>query len=166
MTGRRRGPARLRTPGRALTVLTVASTAVLLAAACTPGAKKNDVAPAGQDASGTVEFWHPFTDRESDAVDAIVKDFQASHPKIKVTVKGGQDDDKMTQAIGAGQGPDVGLSYSTDIVGKFCASGAWQDLAPYVSRDHLDLNNIPGPVREYTEYQGKRCTMPFLADAY
>src|SRR5207249_1011592 len=105
MTGRRRGSARLRTPGRALTVLTVASTAVLLAAACTPGAKKKDVAPAGQDASGTVEFWHPFTDRESDAVDAIVKDFQASHPKIKVTVKGGQDDDKMTQAIGAGQGP-------------------------------------------------------------
>jgi multiple sugar transport system substrate-binding protein len=166
MTGRRRGPARLRTPGRALTVLTVASTAVLLAAACTPGAKKKDVAPAGQDASGTVEFWHPFTDRESDAVDAIVKDFQASHPKIKVTVKGGQDDDKMTQAIGAGQGPDVGLSYSTDIVGKFCSSGAWIDLNQYISRDKVDLSKFPSTVKQYTEFQGKRCSMPALADAY
>jgi multiple sugar transport system substrate-binding protein len=166
MTGRRRGSARPRTPGRALTVLAVATTAALLAAGCTPGSKKQDVAPAGSEASGTVEFWHPFTDRESDAVDAIVKDFQASHPKIKVTVKSGQDDDKMTQAIGAGNGPDVGLSYSTDIVGKFCSSGAWIDLNPYIKRDKLDLGRFPATVKQYTEYQGKRCSMPALADAY
>jgi len=29
-------------------------------------------------------------------------------------------ENKVTQAIGAGNGPDIGLSYSTDIVGKFC----------------------------------------------
>jgi multiple sugar transport system substrate-binding protein len=166
MTGRRRGFARLRTPGRALTVLTVASTAALLAAACTPAAKKKDAAPAGQEASGAVEFWHPFTDREGDAMGAIIKDFQASHPKIQVTVKGGQDDSKMTQAIGAGTGPDVGLSFSTDIVGKFCSSGAWIDLNQYINRDKLDLSKYPAAVKQYTEFQGKRCSMPVLADAY
>src|SRR5215813_11396165 len=38
--------------------------------------------------------------------------------------------------------------------------------APYISRDKIILNDIPTPVRNYTAYQGKRCTMPFLADAY
>ncbi len=60
----------------------------------------------------------------------------------------------------------MGLSYSTDIVGKFCKSGAWQDLSQYIYRDKIDMNNIPGPVRNYTSYAGKQCTMPFLNDAY
>jgi multiple sugar transport system substrate-binding protein len=157
---------RVRTPGRALSVLTAASTAALLAAACTPAPEHKGLAPAGTEASGTVEFWHPFTDRENDAMDAVISDFKAAHPKIKVTVKGGQDDAKMTQAIGAGTGPDVGLSYSTDIVGKFCSSGAWIDLNPYLTRDKIDLDKFAGPVKQYTEFQGKRCSMPVLADAY
>jgi multiple sugar transport system substrate-binding protein len=72
----------------------------------------------------------------------------------------------MTQAIGAGQGPDVGLSYSTDIVGKFCSSGAWLDLGQYIARDKVSLDQFPATVRQYTEYKGKRCSMPVLADAY
>jgi multiple sugar transport system substrate-binding protein len=147
-------------------VLTVAATAALLAAACTPGANKGDIAKAGTEASGTVELWHFFTDREAAAIDGVIKDFQASHPKIKVTVKSGQDDAKVTQAIGAGQGPDIGLSYSTDIVGKFCSSGAWVDLNQYIKRDNVDLAKLNATTRQYTEFQGKRCAMPFLADAY
>ena len=72
----------------------------------------------------------------------------------------------MIQAIGAGTGPDVGLSYSTDIVGKFCSTGAWLDLKPYIDRDKIDLNQFPDTVRSYTEYRDKRCSMPFLADTY
>jgi multiple sugar transport system substrate-binding protein len=140
--------------------------AVALAAGCTPSPKTEPIASPGVTASGTIEFWHFFTDREAAAIKGVVDDFEAKFPQIKVVVKSGQDDDKMTQAISAGKGPDVGLSYSTDIVGKFCSTGAWRDLATYVQRDNLDLNIIPGPVRQYTEFQGKRCTMPFLADAY
>src|SRR5262245_10629641 len=72
----------------------------------------------------------------------------------------------MLQAIGSGQGPDVGLSYSTDIVGKFCHTGAWVDLAPYIARDHIDLAKFPETVRSYTQYRDQRCAMPFLADTY
>jgi multiple sugar transport system substrate-binding protein len=151
---------------RGLIAVAGLAAAALVAAGCTPSGKQQKVADPGASASGTIEFWHFFTDREAAAIDGVVKDFEAKYPNIKVTVKSGQDDDKMTQAIGAGKGPDVGLSFSTDIVGKFCSSGAWQDLTPYVNRDKIDLNNIPAPVRTYTEYQGKRCTMPFLADAY
>jgi multiple sugar transport system substrate-binding protein len=144
-----------------------AGVALLAAAACTPSTSASKpIASPGVEASGTITFWHFFTDRESAAIQGVVNDFQASHPKIKVIVKDGQDDDKMTTAIAAGGGPDVGLSYSTDIVGKFCQSGAWQDLTSYLKRDKIDLSQIPSPVLNYTQYNGKRCTMPFLNDAY
>ncbi|GAB2582777.1 sugar ABC transporter substrate-binding protein [Paractinoplanes abujensis] len=137
-----------------------------LAAACTPAPKETKIADPGTEVAGTVELWHFFTEREAAAIDQVVKDFEADHPKIKVTIKAGQDDSKVTQAIGAGNGPDVGLSYSTDIVGKFCSSGAWIDLKQYLDRDKVDLNQLNATTRSYTEYQGKRCAMPFLADAY
>ncbi|GAB1643445.1 ABC transporter substrate-binding protein [Krasilnikovia sp. MM14-A1259] len=148
---------------RALFALTAA---VTLTAGCTPAPPENKIADPGTEVSGTVELWHFFTEREAAAIDAVVKDFEAGHPKIKVTVKSGQDDSKVTQAIGAGNGPDIGLSYSTDIVGKFCASGAWVDLTPYLKRDNVDLSGLNPTTRQYTEYGGKRCAMPFLADAY
>jgi multiple sugar transport system substrate-binding protein len=166
MTGRRRGFARPRTARRALAALTAGTMAVLIVAACTPGTKSDEIAKAGTEASGKITFWHFFTEREAASIDAAVKDFQSSHPKIKVEVKSGQDDSKVTQAISGGKGPDVGLSYSTDIVGKFCSSGAWRDLAPYISRDKVDLDKLNARTKEYTEFAGKRCSMPFLADAY
>src|SRR3954471_20201293 len=141
-------------------------TAALLAAACTPAPKENKIADPGTQVSGTVELWHFFTDREAAAIDSVIKDFTETHPNIKVTVKSGQDDTKVTQAIGAGNGPDIGLSYSTDIVGKFCSSGAWVDLKQYIDRDKVDVNRLNATTRQYTEYDGKRCAMPFLADAY
>ncbi|HEY3009408.1 MAG TPA: ABC transporter substrate-binding protein [Micromonosporaceae bacterium] len=149
-------------------ILLVASlfAATMAAGACTPARKAEPVATPGVEPTGTVEFWHFFTDREAKAIDEIVADFRVKYPKVTVVVKSGQDDTKMLQAIGAGQGPDVGLSYSTDIVGKFCATSAWQDLAPYIARDKVDLNKLPQTVRSYTEYRGKRCAMPVLADAY
>jgi multiple sugar transport system substrate-binding protein len=140
--------------------------AALLAAACTPAPKQNKVADPGTQVSGTVELWHFFTEREANAIESVVKDFEPTHPNITVTIKSGQDDSKVTQAIGAGKGPDVGLSYSTDIVGKFCSSGAWVDLTPYITRDNVDLNKLNATTRQYTEFEGKRCAMPFLADAY
>ena len=153
-------------PRRPMTML--AAAAVLLAgAACTPGTNQNtEAAPVAQEASGTVEFWHPFTEREAKAVEDVLKDFGAKYPKIQVKITSGQDDPKMLQAISAGKGPDVGLSYSTDIVGKFCSSGAWRDLSSYLNRDRVDLGQFPDTVRSYTEYKGKRCAMPVLADTY
>src|SRR3982751_1224535 len=151
---------------RILAALFALGSAVLLTTACTPAPKENKIADPGTQVSGTVELWHFFTEREAQAIDTVVKDFEATHPNIKCTIKPGEDDSKVTQAIGAGNGPDIGLSYSTDIVGKFCSSGAWVDLAPYVKRDNIDLGQLNATTRQYTEFDGKRCAMPFLADAY
>ena len=82
--------------------------------------------PKASKPTGQITFWHFFTDREAEAIQSVVKDFEAANPGVTVVVKGGQDDEKMRQAISAGKGPDVGLSYSTDIVGNFCSTGAWR----------------------------------------
>jgi len=140
--------------------------AVALAAGCTPGSNAPTPGASGVEPTGTIEFWHFFTDREAEEIAKVIDDFEAKYPKVHVVVKDGQDDTKMLQAIGAGEGPDVGLSYSTDIVGKFCSSGAWIDLNAYLERDDVDLSQFPDSVRSYTEYRGKRCSMPFLTDTY
>jgi multiple sugar transport system substrate-binding protein len=146
--------------------IVVAAAAALAAAGCTPSAPEKPAASPTAEPSGTVELWHFFTDREAKAIDTVIADFKAKYPKITVVVKSGQDDTKMLQAIGAGKGPDVGLSYSTDASGQLCNSGAWVDLKQYIDRDKVDVNQFPETVRNYTEFEGKRCAMPFLADTY
>jgi len=139
----------------------------LLIAGCSGSSTDADQQPVPSGpATGTVEFWHFFTDREAKAFQTVVDDFEATHPQIKVVVKSGQDDTKATQAIAAGKGPDLDLSYSTDITGKFCSSGAFRDLSGYITRDKVDLTQFPQTVKDYTEYNGKRCAMPLLSDTY
>ena len=138
----------------------------LLVTACSGGSTGAEQPVPSGPATGTVEFWHFFADREAKALQSVVDDFQTSHPQIKVVVKSGQDDTKATQAISAGKGPDLDLSYSTDITGKFCSSGAFRDLSGYIARDKVDMAQFPQTVKDYTEFQGKRCAMPLLSDTY
>jgi multiple sugar transport system substrate-binding protein len=116
--------------------------------------------------SGTVSLWHFFTDREATVIQSVVDDFESANPDVTVEVHSGQDDEKLTKAIAAGQNVDVGISYSTDIVGTFCSSGAFIDLKPYITRDKIDLDKISAMPRSYTEFDGTRCAMPMLADDY
>ena len=143
--------------------------AALATSACTAGTETADeqpLPPKKTEAKGSVTLWHFFSGREADAIQSVIDDFEDKFPKITVEVRKEQDDEKMRQAISAGQGPDVGVSYSTAIVGSFCSTGAFRDLTPYIDRDGVDLNILPQTVRDYTEFDGVRCAMPMLADAY
>ncbi|MEZ5191086.1 MAG: extracellular solute-binding protein [Schumannella sp.] len=143
-----------------------AAAAVTLLAACS-GPSNQDVAPtAPEHLEGTVSLWHFFSDREADVIQSVVDDFEAANPDVTVDVHSGQDDEKLQKAIAAGNNVDVGISYSTDIVGAFCSSGAFRDLGPYIERDGVDLGQFSDTVRSYTEYDGTRCALPVLADVY
>ena len=50
--------------------------ALLLTTACTPAPKETKIAAPGASVSGTVELWHFFTEREAQAIDSVVKDFE------------------------------------------------------------------------------------------
>jgi multiple sugar transport system substrate-binding protein len=149
------------------TTIAVAALSLGLAG-CTAGETQGQAAPAekGAKAEGTVALWHFFSGREADAIQGVIDDFEKKFPDIHVEVRAEQDDEKMRQAIAAGKGPDVGVSYSTAIVGSFCSTGAFQDLQPWMERDGVSEDVFPELVRDYTEFDGTRCAMPMLADAY
>ena len=145
--------------------------ALLLAAGCTAGGEQ----PSGKQVKqqtedrtpATITFWHGFSaPREKQIVGAALAAFHQSHPWITVKPVGNIADDKIVSAIRSGNPPDVALSFTTDNVGKFCATGSWVDLNPYIKQDGTDVGAIPAAAQAYTSYQGKRCALPMLADAY
>ncbi|MEV6267950.1 ABC transporter substrate-binding protein [Kribbella sp. NPDC051936] len=141
----------------------------LLATACTG---TSNAPQADDDATKDVSitFWHGWSaPGEVAAIASDVKAFEAKHPNIHVKVVGNINDDKIKQALRAGgaNAPDVVSSFTTDNVGTFCASNVFADLKPFLDRSGIELDTtFPKPLQDYTQFQGKRCTLPFLNDAY
>ncbi|TCP55055.1 carbohydrate ABC transporter substrate-binding protein (CUT1 family) [Tamaricihabitans halophyticus] len=135
-------------------------------AACGGGPTEPATAEPPPNRPVTITVWSNFADRELEALREVMRRFDESQPNISVEVSGNQDDDKITQAIRGGIPPDVAISSASYHVGLYCSSGAWQDLGPYLERDEVDLSRIPQAVRNYTQYQGTRCSMPMLADTF
>jgi multiple sugar transport system substrate-binding protein len=115
----------------------------------------------------TITFWHGLSsDHEVAAIDAVLAKFHQKYPYITVQAVKAQTDDKVNQAIRGGTAPDVASSFNAGNVGGWCASGAFQDLTPDLTADHVDIAQIPQAVQSYTAFAGKRCTMPWLADTF
>ncbi|HEY8282140.1 MAG TPA: ABC transporter substrate-binding protein [Leifsonia sp.] len=129
------------------------------------GSSTSAAAPApAADQKVTLTVWSNFADRELKGLGAVMDEFHKAHPNITIKNVGSQDDDKITQSIRGGTPPDVAISFTTDNIGQFCSSGSFQNLAPYLSRDKVNLGNIPQATKDYTSYKGTRCAMPLLAD--
>lgn len=112
----------------------------------------------------TLTVWSDFADRELKGLGTVMDAFHKAHPNITIKNVGSQDDNKITQSIRGGTPPDVAISFTTDNIGQFCSSGSFQNLAPYISRDKVNLGNIPQATKDYSSYKGTRCAMPLLAD--
>lgn len=154
---------------RRLTAAAVAVAAIsVLATACT-GSTANTVAddPAKE---VTLNFWHGWSaPSEIKAIEDNIARFQKAHPNIKVNVTGNMTDDKINQALRAGgdKAPDVVSSFTTDSVGKFCNSGAFTDLNPFLKKSGVDKEKVfPKTLLQYTQFNGNQCTLPLLNDAY
>ncbi|WP_346012218.1 ABC transporter substrate-binding protein [Streptomyces sp. SID3343] len=160
-----------RTPrlGRKTATLACAATLALMASACAGGDGGGGTgAGDAPDKKVTITFWHGWSaESETNAVKDLVAKFNVTHPNIKVKIVSNVTDDKITQGIRSGKGPDVVSSFTTDNVGQFCSSGSWTDLAPWLTQSNIDVNTtFPKPVLDYTQFQGKRCSLPLLADSY
>jgi multiple sugar transport system substrate-binding protein len=148
----------------------IAATAAisLLASACT--GSSNNTATDNPNKDVTITFWHGWTAaNEVQAINANVKAFEKVHPNIHVKVQGNITDDKINQALRASgaNAPDVVSSFTTDNVGKFCSSHAFADLTPYLKKSGIDAaKTFPKPMLDYTQFQGTRCALPLLGDAY
>ncbi|MFJ8711956.1 ABC transporter substrate-binding protein [Streptomyces violaceus] len=155
-------------PRKAAFALAVSASLALLATACTG---QSDSA-ASDDASKdtTINFWHAWSaPAEVKAVKDLVTGFEKAHPNIHVNVVGNMTDDKMNQALrtGGDKAPDVISSFTTNSVGKFCSSGALVDLNPFFEKSGVDPEKtFPKAMNEYTQFDGNRCAVPLLGDAY
>ncbi|WNI15518.1 extracellular solute-binding protein [Actinacidiphila sp. ITFR-21] len=148
----------------------IAATAAisLLASACTGQSSNTASDDTAKDV--TVNFWHGWSaPNELQAINDNVALFEKAHPAIHVKVQGNITDDKINQALRSGgdKAPDVVSSFTTDNVGQFCSSGAMADLAPFLRKSGIDpAATFPKPMLEYTQFEGRRCTLPLLGDAY
>jgi multiple sugar transport system substrate-binding protein len=122
------------------------------------------VGAAGSSESVTLHVWLPFTARELGVMKRAIGEYDAKHPEVKVDVSGNIDTTKIVAAIRSGDAPDVAMDFESATIGTYCSSGAFVDLAPYLKRDHVDVRNFSAASRYYTQYKGKRCAMPLLAD--
>ena len=103
---------------------------------------------------------------ELKAFKSLVDEYNKSHPTTHVKVVGDINDTKIVAAIRSGTAPDIVSSFNSYNVGNYCGTGSWIDLTPYLKKDHVDVNGFPKATRYYTQYGGKRCALPLLADTY
>jgi len=140
----------------------------LLATACTGQSSSGATDDASKDT--TLTFWHAWSaPNEVKGVKALIAGFEKAHPNIHVNVVGNMTDDKINQALRAGgsKAPDVISSFTTNGVGTFCSSGALVDLNPLFEKSDIDpATTFPKAMGEYTQYDGNRCAVPLLGDAY
>jgi multiple sugar transport system substrate-binding protein len=147
---------------------------VLLGVACTAGGGTTQqssapptINPSVSHEPVTITMWSEWTSkRELKTFNQIFDGFQKQYPWITVKSVGGLTDDKILAAISGGNPPDAVLSFGLDNVAKFCISGAWSDLTPFIQQDNLDLSQFPDAVFKYTNYGNSQCAFPFLTDAY
>ncbi|NDK29113.1 ABC transporter substrate-binding protein [Streptomyces sp. TR1341] len=141
---------------------------MLLTAACTGQSGAGATDDPTKDT--TINFWHAWSaPNEVAAVKSLVAGFEKAHPNIHVHIVGNMTDDKINQALrtGGGDAPDVISSFTTNNVGKFCSSGALIDLNPFLKKAGIDpARTFPKAMNEYTQFDGDRCTVPLLGDAY
>ncbi|MCZ0989157.1 ABC transporter substrate-binding protein [Streptomyces diastatochromogenes] len=146
----------------------VTASLALLATACTGQSNSGATDDASKDT--TINFWHAWSaPNEVKAVKDLVAGFEKAHPNIHVNIVGNMTDDKINQALRSGgdQAPDVISSFTTNNVGKFCSSGALVDLNPFFKKSGIDPETtFPKPMNEYTQFDGNRCAVPLLGDAY
>jgi multiple sugar transport system substrate-binding protein len=110
-------------------------------------------------------YWSPGT-HELKSFKQLVAEYDQKHPEVELNVIGGIDDNKIVAGIRSGTAPDVVSSGNSYNVGNYCGTGGWIDLGPLMKRDHISANLFPKATQYYTQYGGKRCALPLLADTY
>jgi multiple sugar transport system substrate-binding protein len=149
------------------------ATAALLVAALTLAAgvvgtarSTARAAPSTKQAPVNLTLWVGWSARELNVFKKVVAEFDKTRPNITVKVVGGINDYKIIAAMRGGNAPDVVSSFTSSNVGNFCASGAWIDLGPFLQRAKIPLSTFTPATKYYTQYKGKRCALPVLADTF
>jgi multiple sugar transport system substrate-binding protein len=154
---------------RVTTIVVLLAAVALVLSAVVAGTTRNSAQARSTAANGPTKLtvwvgWSAGTELIS--FKKLVKEYDQKHSDVELSVVGGINDDKIIAALRAGNAPDVVSSFQSLNVGIYCPSGGWIDLDPYLKKDHINTNIFPAAPRYYTQYKGKRCALPLLADSY
>ena len=110
--------------------------------------------------------WVGWSARELSAFRKLAAEYQKANPSVALNVVGSINDDKIVAAIRAGTAPDVVSSFNSYDVGVYCGTGGWIDLSSLMKGSGITTSMFPATTNYYTQYGGKKCALPLLADAY
>ena len=123
-------------------------------------------ATAKKSAPTKLTVWVGWSARELSVFKKVAAEYDKSHPNVTVDVLGSINDDKIVAAIRAGNAPDVASSFNSYDVGIYCGTGGWIDLSSKLKSAGIPLSTFPAATNYYTQFGGKKCALPLLADDY
>ncbi|HEY0827490.1 MAG TPA: sugar ABC transporter substrate-binding protein [Bacilli bacterium] len=107
-------------------------------------------------------FWDFHSDAELKFFEDLVKEYNATHENVEITISTSAQNDytttKLPTAFATGSGPDLFFISPGDFV-KFAKSGTMLDLAPYFEEGVIE-DFLPAAIDAVT-YEGKIMAMPF-----
>lgn len=123
---------------------------------------------AGADGRVTVELWHGQTDTGRAAIEALVAEFNRTHPGIRVDPGGGVLADamlqKVTAALASGSYPDIAYVFGSDLA-SIARSPEVVDLTGTVAEGPTAWNRFWAPAREAVTVNGRVRAAPALLDS-
>lgn len=98
----------------------------------------------------------------------LVKEYNRTHPGIRVTLQTGVDAQKVGVELAAGTAPDVVMFYSADDVGQYAYQGGLLPLNSFIRGVHFDTSGlVRAAVKQgISPYDGKLYALSFLEDSY
>jgi multiple sugar transport system substrate-binding protein len=141
----------------------------LAMAACTAGGGSSNSSPPPKVSHKpvTLTVWSFFTGRELNQFTKVADGVKQVAPWITIQSVGGKQPTDILRAINSGTAPDVAIEPAPDDSAKYCATGAWISLNPYIKQDGINLTSVsPAAALRYSSYKGVQCSLPMLSDAY
>ncbi|WP_405775690.1 ABC transporter substrate-binding protein [Streptomyces sp. NBC_00859] len=138
-------------------------------AALVSGCADPEAGGVGADGTVTVELWHGQTDTGRKALEALVSEFNRTHPRIRVDAGGGgvlADAmlQKVTAALASGSYPDIAYIFGSDLA-SVARSPRVVDLTSQLRGGATPWADYWAPVREAVTLNGKVRAAPAVLDA-
>jgi ABC-type glycerol-3-phosphate transport system substrate-binding protein len=159
--------------GRRQLLGAAAALVLALAAACGgSGSSGSSSGASGSHTPVTISVWHQFGAEEAKPFADAIAGFSKLYPWIhlKLILQPNPDNDtfdpNLIAAIKGGNAPDVAIGFTPSYAGQYCSSGLWENLTPFMQKDHVSISQFAPATLSYTRFDGKQCALPSLTDAY
>jgi multiple sugar transport system substrate-binding protein len=149
-------------------LLAIVAALALLTAACNTGDEGTGADDSPGEPSGpvTLTFWHGYTDAEADSLTALLDEWNAANPDIKIEplfVNNDRALQKLTVALQGGEPPDITYQYGSSLPQLAAAPGI-VDLTEWTQQPDVNWDDFVEGAREAAIFENKVLGVPALID--